>query len=89
MVQSGTISANDAGSIASGDIATYPITFNPAFSTVPNVVVGFLTNADAGNFGRCYCAVRIEGLSTTGCSIRVFNGDAQSRTPRINWIATT
>lgn len=83
-IVSGTI---EGGSVSSGGIKDFPINFGKTFSEKPNVVVGFMTNADQGNFGRCCCAVLMSSLTTSGCTIRIYNGDAQGRSPRCNWIA--
>ena len=84
MIDSGTI---PGGSIASGAYADWEVVFAKPFTAKPNVTVGFMTNADQGNFGRCCCAVLMRSLTKTGFTLRVYNGDAQSRSPRCNWVA--
>lgn len=75
------------GSVASGAYFDEVITFANPFNATPTVVVGFTTNADQGNFGRCCCAAVLSSLSKTGFTIRTYNGDSQSRSPRCSWIA--
>ena len=84
MVDSGSITG---GSIASGAYEDWEVVFTKPFTAKPNVTVGFMTNANQGNFGRCCCAVYMASLKKTGFTLRVYNGDAQSRSPRCNWIA--
>lgn len=83
-VDSGTI---PGGSIASGAYADWDVVFTKPFTAKPNVTVGFMTNAEQGNFGRCCCAVLMRSLTKTGFTLRVYNGDAQGRSPRCNWVA--
>ena len=84
MIDSGTI---PGGSIASGAYADWDVVFTKPFTAKPNVTVGFMTNAEQGNFGRCWCAVLMRSLTKTGFTLRVYNGDAQGRSPRCNWVA--
>lgn len=83
-IQSGAFTA------ASTDGGTYTdtqVTFPTAFASPPNVVVGFRTGSTAAAFGHCSCAVVPGSITTTGCTIRFFNGDTTARLPEITWIA--
>lgn len=72
-------------SVASGATADVDISFNKTFLVDPNVVVGFKSSSTAGTFGRCTCSVMT--TTTTGCSLRVFNGDTTARSPALIWTA--
>lgn len=66
---------------------TINITFGKTFPAIPNVVVGFDSNSNDGAFGKCCCSVT--SITTTGCTIKVFNGDTATRTPVCQWIAVS
>jgi len=66
---------------------TLDITFGKTFPAIPNVVVGFDSNSTDGAFGKCSCSVT--GITTTGCTIKIFNGDTTSRSPNCHWIAVS
>lgn len=88
LVKLGNIDAGTGGHSVSVSASSYSdlnITFNVTFKSVPIVVVGFNTTSTAGGFGRCSCAVL--NVTTTGCTVRVFNGDTTTREPAIRWIA--
>lgn len=72
-------------SVASGATADVNITFGKTFLVPPSVVVGFQSSSTAGAFGRCTCSVMT--IETTGCSLRVFNGDTTVRAPSLMWTA--
>jgi len=61
------------------------VTFDSSYSSYPAVVASFVTSSTAGEFGKCCVAVHTR--TTTGFTIRVFNGDATTRAPVIQWIA--
>ena len=61
------------------------VTFQHEFKYNPIVVVGFETGSVAPTFGRCSCGVW--DRTTTGFKIRVYNNDAETRTPAVSWIA--
>lgn len=84
-VISGTINGGD---VNPGSYKDFEVSFGTyRFSSTPSVVVGFVTNSDAGAFGKCCCAVLLSSLSTSGFTIRVYNGDTSKRSPRCHWIA--
>lgn len=73
-------------SVASGDTKDYTITFAKSFSTVPTVIACFQSTSSAGAFGNC--TLGVVNTTTSGATIRMFNGDTTSgRAPNINWIA--
>lgn len=72
---------------AANSINTVNITFGKTFPTIPNVVVGFESNSKEGAFGNCCCSAT--NITTTGCTIKVFNGDTKPRSPGCNWIAVS
>lgn len=84
-IQTGLVVGDE--NVAGGSYKDYPVTFNREFSVIPNVVVGFESSSTAGNFGRCSCAVLLNSATTTGFTIRFFNGDSSNRNPCFNWIA--
>ena len=84
------IAAIDAGTtgqitVAANSYTSKDVTFNKTFSSAPLVVCGFATGATAAGFGRCSCSVT--GITTAGCTIRVFNSDSSQRGPTVYWIA--
>lgn len=74
-----------SSSIASGAYADVAVSFNKTFNTAPVVVVGFYSTSTGATFGRCSCAVH--SVTTTGFTIRFFNGDTVGRQPNFRWIA--
>lgn len=83
---SNSVAGRTAGiSVASGATADVNITFGKTFLVPPSVVVGFQSSSTAGAFGRCTCSVMT--IETTGCSLRVFNGDTTTRAPSLMWVA--
>ena len=75
----------DTSNVPSGSYIDRTVTFGKTFSNNPYVVASFTSQATAGAFGRCTCAVH--SITTTGCKIRVFNGDSTQRSPGLYWIA--
>jgi hypothetical protein len=55
------------------------------FVSAPVVVVGFKSDSSAGTFGRC--CVSAHSVTTTGFTLRFFNGDSSNRNPEFYWIA--
>lgn len=55
------------------------------FASAPVVVVGFKSDSSAGTFGRC--CVSAHSVTTTGFTLRFFNGDSSNRNPEFYWIA--
>ena len=84
----GTVTASDGGGIvvSKGSVVSKTVSWS-ATPTVPTVVVGFATDSDAATFGNCCCSVIPESITTTGCTIKIFNGDTVQRKPKIAWIA--
>ena len=72
-------------SVAGGTYNDITVTFHKTFPTTPNVVACFSSTSTAANFG--HCTLSVHGTSTTGCTIRFFNGDTSSRAPNFTWIA--
>lgn len=83
-VQAGEITG---GSVSAGASKDWEVTFDKAFASTPYVVVGFVTNADQGAFGKCCCAAVLSSISTTGFTVRIYNGDSSGRSPKCHWIA--
>lgn len=84
IMQAGQITG---GSVSPGEHEDWEVTFDEAFSSTPYVVVGFITNATDGAFGKCSCAAVLSSVSKTGFTLRVYNGDTSSRSPKCNWFA--
>ena len=82
-MQSGQVASQTVNSGSYKDIS---VTFPRAFAQTPIVVVGFETGSTAGTFGRCCVAVL--SRSTTGFTLRCFNGDSTNRSPGYTWIAS-
>ena len=83
-IQAGQITG---GSVSPGNHEDWEVTFDEAFSSTPYVVVGFITNATEGAFGKCSCAAVLSSVSKTGFTLRVYNGDTSNRSPKCNWFA--
>ena len=85
-VQSGAIAAaSGTTTIPANGYLELSVTFDPAFSAVPNVVVGFVSDSTAGAFGECSCAAY--DIKKTGFRIRAFNNGSSNRVPGFQWIA--
>lgn len=82
-VDAGTASLSS--SVASGAYGDVTVSFHKTFEIAPNVVVGFMSTSTGATFGRCSCAAH--SITTTGCTIRMFNGDTVARQPYFYWIA--
>lgn len=85
-IQTGIVISEE--NVAGGKYKDYEVTFNKEFKNFPNIIVGFSSGSVAGNFGKCCCAVLEGSESTTGFTIRFFNGDSSNRMPNFTWIAT-
>lgn len=82
-VQCGRVTAAD---IAGGSYRDVSVTFPNAFQTAPVVTVCFETESTAGAFGKCVAAVT-GTPTTTGFTMRLYNGDTSTRAPRAVWMA--
>lgn len=80
--ESGTITGS---SVSANSYKDYNVTFTKTFSAAPIVVACFQSTSTAGAFGNC--TLGIVSTSSTGFTVRVFNGDSQGRGPNINWVA--
>ena len=80
--ESGTITGS---SVSANSYKDYNVTFSKTFSAAPIVVACFQSTSTAGAFGNC--TLGIVSTSSTGFTVRVFNGDTQGRGPNINWVA--
>jgi len=83
-IQSGAFTVE---STSGGTYTDTDVTFPATFASVPIVVVGFRTASTAAAFGHCSCAVVSGSITTTGCTIRFYNGDTSPRIPEITWVA--
>lgn len=63
------------------------ITFGRTYSSAPTVVVGLASTSTASSFGRVNVVVKADSVTTTGCTIRLFNDDSSVRSPGFRWIA--
>lgn len=73
------------GSINTNSYADKTVSFASTFSIAPNVVACLSTSGTAGNIGNV--SVSVFNITTTGCTIRVFNNRGSSLSPAIEWIA--
>ena len=82
-IDAGTASLSST--VASGAYRDVAVSFHKTFETAPNVVVGFQSTSTGATFGRCCCSAH--SITTTGFTIRMFNGDTAARQPAFYWIA--
>ena len=80
----------DSGTIVGSSVAANSyydlnVTFNKTFAAAPNVVAGFVSNSTGADMGSLSCSVHT--ITTTGCTVRIFNNSSSARTPYITWIA--
>ena len=73
------------GSTAANSTKDVSITFRVTFPDTPIVVCCLDSASTAGAFGKCVCAV--QSVSTTGATLRFFNGDTAARAPGAYWVA--
>ena len=71
--------------VAAGTYTDITVSFATNFTVAPEVVVGLRSTSTGSGIG-CV-SVAAFGISKTGFTIRVFNGDVSSRQPSISWIA--
>lgn len=81
-IETGHISGS---SVSANSYVDYPVTFTKRFVTTPIVIPTFQSTSTAGAFGRC--TLGVVSVTTTGCVIRVFNGDTSGRAPNIDYVA--
>ena len=81
-IQSGNLSSLSANANSYADKA---ITFPVAFSSVPDIVVGFYSTTDSVTVGNT--AVAVKDATKTGFTIRLYNASSATRAPGIRWIA--
>lgn len=82
VVQSGS---TGAVSVNSNSYTDKTISFSPAFQNAPTVSATFWTSSTAGGFGRC--VVAIVSVTTSGATLRIYNGDTSARSPNVYWTA--
>ena len=82
IIETGTITGS---SVSAGSYGDYSPTFTKAFHSAPIVIACFQSTSTAGAFGKC--TLGVVSTTTTGFTVRVFNGDSSGRGPNINWIA--
>lgn len=73
------------GNTAASAYKDKAVSFGITYSSAPNVIVGFKSDSTAGTFGRC--SVSAHSITTTGFTLRFFNGDSSNRNPEFYWIA--
>ena len=75
-------------SVPANSIKEYEVTFSPAFKKTPTVMLTLVTNTTAVNGGALVnVALKANATSTTGFTLRVFNGDSSGRAPAVHWLA--
>ena len=77
--------ATETITAAGNTIASSNVLFQKSYAIAPNVIVSFDTSSIAASFGRCVAATT--GISTTGFTVELYNGDTSQRQPTISWIA--
>lgn len=80
---SGSVAA--LGNTAASAYKDKSVSFGMTYSSAPNVIVGLQSDSTAGTFGRC--SVSAHSVTTTGFTLRFFNGDSSNRNPSFYWIA--
>ena len=73
------------GSISTNSYKDVELSFNKTFAAAPHVVACLSSSGTAGNIGNV--CVSVFGITTTGCTIRVFNNRGSSLSPAVEWIA--
>ena len=73
--------------IASGDYQDINITYNMTFYAVPFVFTQLQVGSSATDTGLTQVQAYVANRTTTGCTIRVINGSASSRTVTVMWRA--
>ena len=73
------------GTISTNSYADKAISFVSTFSSAPNVVACLSTTGTAGNIGNV--SVAVNNITTTGCTVRVFNNRGSNLSPAIEWVA--
>ena len=63
------------------------VTFGRTFDSVPMVTPSFRTGSTNGLFGQCCVAVVNNSVTTTGCTLRVYNAGSSTFAPYIQWHA--
>lgn len=75
-------------SVSANSIKEYDVAFSPAFKNTPTVMLTLVTNTTAVNGGALVnVALKANATSTTGFTLRVFNGDSSGRAPAVHWLA--
>lgn len=64
------------------------VDFGRTFKSVPMVTPSFRTGSTNGLFGQCSLAVVNNSVTTTGCTLRVYNAGSSTFAPYIQWVAT-
>ena len=77
---------NDISTTA-GSYQDLAIVFDVEYDSAPLIVVGFCNDSTSGQFGKCCCAVLYGSVTTTGFTVRIHNGDIDTRAPKVTWIA--
>lgn len=72
-------------SIATNSYADKTVSFGKTFSSAPNVTACLSTSGTAGNIGNV--SVSVFDITTTQCTVRVFNNRGSALSPAIEWIA--
>lgn len=80
----------DSGSVTFDTVAANStkdvnITFSVKFPDTPIVICSINSSSTAGAFGKCVCSV--VNVTTTGATLRFFNGDTTARAPGASWVA--
>ena len=79
---SGTVAFNSVAANTTKDVS---VTFRVTFPDKPIVLCSINSSSTAGAFGKCACSV--VSVTTTGATLRFFNGDTSARSPGASWVA--
>lgn len=74
-------------SVSANSYIDIDVTFNVTFLEPPTVVPILYGVSTAGKSGLISLAVVPDTTTTTGCTIRMWNGDTSTRNPSILWLA--
>lgn len=81
----GVVNSGQSTATPANGYKDFTVTFGHTYTSPPHVVPGFYSTSTAAGLGGLSCAVN--SITTTGCTIRVFNNTSSARSPAVEWIA--
>ena len=83
VVDRGTVTT--IGTVAANTCTDVPVSFSKTFEEIPTVMLTIRSSSTAGGMGRTMASAI--NATTTGFTLRFFNGDSSDRTPYCQWLA--